>query len=200
MYFKLEQVIDQINFEEISTERKDSLHVLIDYIQKNKKQGSPIRLNFVCTHNSRRSQFSQIWAAVAAAHFQVAIESFSSGVEVTEFNENAVASLTRFGFKIDGNDSENPLYQIQYGEEFPAIEAFSKLLEDTVNPSENFAAIMTCTHADENCPFVPGCAQRISLPFDDPKTYDGTPLESAMYDYRSFQIATEMFYVFSRIQ
>ena len=77
---------------------------------------------------------------------------------------------------------------------------FSKLFDDKTSPTSGFAAVMTCSHADENCPIVPGCDQRISIRYDDPKKYDDTPLEKVMYDYRSFQIATEMFYVFSQVK
>jgi len=58
---------------------------------------------------------------------------------------------------------------------------------------------MTCDHADENCPFIPGTEQRIPVRYEDPKAFDNTPLEAEKYDERSVQIATEMFYVFSKI-
>ena len=51
--------------------------------------------------------------------------------------------------------------------------------------------------ADKQCPFVPGAALRIGLPFDDPKAFDNTPREAAMYDERCQQIARELLYVFS---
>jgi len=59
---------------------------------------------------------------------------------------------------------------------------------------------MTCSQADEGCPFVPGAAVRIPITFEDPKAFDNTPLQAAKYAQRSMQIATEMFYVFSKIQ
>jgi arsenate reductase len=77
---------------------------------------------------------------------------------------------------------------------------FSKLFDDAINQFDHFAAVMTCDHADENCPFIPGTEQRISVQYADPKAFDGTSEEAARYDERSFQIASEMFYVFSKIQ
>ena len=77
---------------------------------------------------------------------------------------------------------------------------FSKLFSDEVNQVENFAAVMTCDHADENCPVIPGTEQRISVNYIDPKAFDNSPEEAGRYDERSFQIASEMFYVFSKIQ
>ena len=58
---------------------------------------------------------------------------------------------------------------------------------------------MTCDHADENCPFIPGCDVRLPIRYEDPKAFDDTPLEAEKYDERSLQIANEMFYAFKNI-
>ena len=60
-------------------------------------------------------------------------------------------------------------------------------------------AILTCVEADGACPFIAGAAQRIALPFEDPKAFDNTPQQSEKYEERSLQIATELLYVFSKI-
>jgi len=200
MYSRLQQVVAKIDFASISDERKELLSELRIFIQEKKSEGLSIQLNFVCTHNSRRSQLAQIWAAVAAQYYRVNVNAFSSGVEVTRFNEAAVNSLKQFGFEISADGKENPQYEVRFGDDITPVISFSKLIDHPINPSDNFAAIMTCTDADENCPIVFGCDKRISLPYEDPKKFDGTPLETAMYDYRSFQIATELFYVFSLIR
>ena len=197
MYHTIKQIIDKIDFETISAERKSELKVLSDYIQRKKNANNTVHLNFICTHNSRRSQFSQIWAKVAADYFKIDASTYSSGVEVTAMNKRVVDSLKRFGFDIEGEGNDNPHYSVVYSESSKALTAFSKLIEDSSNPTENFAAIMTCAHADENCPIVVGCEDRIPIRYDDPKAFDDTALQSCMYDYRSFQIASEMFYVFS---
>ncbi|MDG1913498.1 MAG: protein-tyrosine-phosphatase [Crocinitomix sp.] len=197
MYHTIKQIIDKIDFETISAERKSELKVLSDYIQRKKNANNTVHLNFICTHNSRRSQFSQIWAKVAADYFKIDASTYSSGVEVTAMNKRVVDSLKRFGFDIEGEGNDNPHYSVVYSESSKALTAFSKLIEDASNPTENFAAIMTCAHADENCPIVVGCEDRIPIRYDDPKAFDDTALQSCMYDYRSFQIASEMFYVFS---
>jgi hypothetical protein len=59
---------------------------------------------------------------------------------------------------------------------------------------------MTCTSADESCPVVLGAAKRVATPYDDPKAFDGTADEAKMYDERCKQIATETFYVFSKLK
>lgn len=183
----------------ISNERKENLQVLIDYIQEKVMAGEELNLNFICTHNSRRSQFSQIWAQTAADYFRIPAHCYSGGVEVTEFNERAVESIRRSGFRVTKKESDNPVYFIFHSDEAEPISAFSKIYDDPINKAKGFAAVMTCAHADENCPIIHGTEVRIPLRYEDPKKYDGTPDEADRYDERSLQIASEMFYVFSQI-
>ena len=196
---KLREIVSSINTENISKERQESLQMLIDHLTNKINTGLPINLNFICTHNSRRSQFAQIWAKVAATYSGVEINSFSGGVETTSFNERAVESLKRFGFEIRTEGENNPKYFVKYSKNLKPIVAFSKLFDDETSPKENFSAIMTCSHADDNCPFIPGAEKRIPIRYEDPKEFDGTPEEEEMYDARSIEIATEMLFVFSVI-
>ena len=183
----------------ISDERKSLLQPLIDYIKSKREKGQPIRLNFICTHNSRRSQFSQIWAQTAADYLEIPAFCYSGGVEVTACNERTIRSLERSGFIISKHGHSNPIYFILQDKDTRPIIVFSKLYDDVINPHGNFATIMTCSHADENCPFIPGAEERIPVRYEDPKEFDDTDLESAKYDERSKQIASDMFYVFSRV-
>lgn len=186
----------------IPEDRLAVLKPLIDYIQSKIDQGKEINLNFICTHNSRRSQFSQIWAQTAADYFGIPAKCYSGGVEVTAFNERAVASIKRSGFDVvaQGEVESNPIYLVSHSKDHDPIKAFSKLFDDPVNKAEQFAAVMTCSHADENCPFIPGTEQRIAVRYEDPKAFDDTPKEASKYDERSMQIAGEMFYVFSKVR
>ena len=186
----------------IPEDRLAVLKPLIDYIQSKIDQGKEINLNFICTHNSRRSQFSQIWAQTAADYFGIPAKCYSGGVEVTAFNERAVASIKRSGFDVvtQGEGESNPIYLVSHSKDHDPIKAFSKLFDDPVNKAEQFAAVMTCSHADENCPFIPGTEQRIAVRYEDPKAFDDTPEEASKYDERSMQIASEMFYVFSKVR
>ena len=183
----------------ISDERKSFLQELIDYIKSKREKGQPIRLNFICTHNSRRSQFSQIWAQTAADYFEIPAFCYSGGVEVTACNERTILSLERSGFIISKHGHSNPIYFILQDKDTRPIIVFSKLYDDVINPHGIFATIMTCSHADENCPFIPGAEARIPVRYEDPKEFDDTDVESTKYDERSQQIASEMFYVFSRV-
>lgn len=172
----------------------------VDYILAKIKSNEEVRLNFICTHNSRRSQFSQIWAKTAADYHGIEVFCYSGGVEVTAFNERAVSAIKRDGFKVVQKGEENPVYFVFHGEESEPIVTFSKVYDDAINPNSGFAAVMTCDHADENCPFIPGAEKRIPLRFEDPKAFDGTVLEEKMYTERSHQIAAEMFLIFQRVK
>lgn len=184
----------------IDKSRHAVLNQLIEYIQQKIDAQQPVRLNFICTHNSRRSQLSQIWAKTAAWLNGIKIETYSGGVEVTAFNERAVASCKSLGFEIEGDTkSPNPKYWVKLDEN-TQIECFSKVYDDPANPTSGFAAVMTCSDADENCPFIPGTEARIPLRYEDPKAFDDTELEAAKYDERSLQIASELLYIFRAIR
>lgn len=200
LYPELQLTIKKIKQVEISTERKQILKPLIDYVQNKVDTNQISVLNFICTHNSRRSQFAQLWAQTFSNYFSVPSKCLSGGVEVTAFNHRAVQSAKRSGFKLDFTPGDNPEYLVYNSENSSPIKMFSKLFDDPVNEAENFAAIMTCSHADDNCPFIPGTEKRIPVRYDDPKLYDDTAEESKMYDERSFEIGSEMFYVFSKIE
>ncbi len=197
---KLATTIEKARELEISDERKKVLSALIDYVQSKVDEGKDVHLNFICTHNSRRSQFSQIWAQTAADYFGVPAKCYSGGVEVTAFNERAVESVKRSGFRVSSKGEINPVYFVFNSDDTDEpINAFSKLFDDPINKADQFAAVMTCSHADENCPFIPGTEKRIAVRYEDPKAFDNTPEEAEKYDERSMQIASEMCYVFSNI-
>lgn len=201
LYPKLAEFIQKASKLPISEERKQVLQVLIDYIQSKVDQDQEVNLNFICTHNSRRSQFSQIWAKTAADLYGVEANCYSGGVEVTAFNDRAVNSLKRSGFRIASKENgSNPVYFLFHSDDSEPIVAFSKVYDDPINKASRFAAVMTCDHADENCPFIPGTEQRIPVRYEDPKAFDDTEIESEKYDERSMQIASEMLYVFSQIK
>ena len=192
----LVSIIDSLTAESIPEDRKIILQSLIDYITEKIALKQDVNLNFICTHNSRRSQFSQLWAKVIAIHYGVEINSFSGGVEITACNERTIASIERVGFDIKHSVGENPKYSVSYHAERAPLILFSKKYDDVPNPEKGFAAIMTCDHADKNCPFIPGAEKRLPIRFEDPRAFDDSPKEAKMYDEQSLQIATEMKYVY----
>lgn len=198
----IENVIKTLNFESISEERKIVLQPLIDYIQGKVNKHQEIRLNLICTHNSRRSHLSQVWAQTAAAHYGIKnVFSYSGGTEATAMFPMAAKTLAKQGFQIKTiAEGINPVYAIKYAENEHPIIGFSKTFDDDFNPQSEFAAILTCSSADQGCPFIAGAEVRIPITFEDPKAFDNTPLQAEKYEERSLQIATEMFYVFSQIK
>jgi arsenate reductase len=201
MYKELKATIAALDIEVISSERKDVLKPLIDYLRDKIEKNNPIRLNFICTHNSRRSHLSQVWAQVMANHYNINnVSCYSGGTEATAMFPKVGETLTNQGFQIlKLSEGSNPVYSIKFDENAPSVIAFSKQFSDTFNPASEFAAIMTCSSADQGCPIVLGCDKRIAITYEDPKVSDGTPVQTETYLKRSVQIATEMKYVFSSL-
>jgi len=201
LFEPLKTFISSLKIETITDERKQILQPLIDYIQSKKSKNQSIRLNFICTHNSRRSHLSQVWAQVMAHHFQINdVHCYSGGTESTALFPMVAETLMHSGFSIESiSEGKNPVYTIKYSENEHPVIGFSKTYDDAINPKTEFAAIMTCSSADAGCPFISGAEKRISITFEDPKAFDNTPQQKEKYLERSVQIATELFYVFSQI-
>jgi len=184
----------------IPDSRKIILDEVAGFIAMRRAEGKPAALTFICTHNSRRSQFGQVWAAVAArVHGLGHVTTFSGGTEVTACNPRTVAALQRAGLEISATATgDNPRYEARFAPGAPPLHLHSKLYRAGENPQKDYAAMMCCSDADAKCPVVFGAADRFSLNYDDPKSADGTPHETARYDERCRQIAAEMFYVMAR--
>jgi len=196
IYSAIETYLNEASGLTISDDRKRILDEVVKYIQST---DAP-KLNFICTHNSRRSHLSQIWAQTTANHFGVQIETYSGGTEATAFNANAVNAIKGAGFDVSQAEGDNPKYSVRYADEAEPMIAYSKTFDDEINPQSGFAAIMTCSEADAECPIVFGSDVRIKLFYEDPKVSDGTGNESKIYGERSKQIAAEMHYIFSSIK
>lgn len=200
---EIENNIIKLNdtFALISNERKELLNELARYISQKVRNHEEVNLNFICTHNSRRSHMGQIWGQTAAEYYGIEnVKCFSGGTEATAFNPRAVKAIREFGFIITQKDnSGNPLYLVKYSDEKEPLICFSKVYNDEFNPQNNFAAIMTCSDADENCPVVFGAEARFPIRYKDPKEYDNTDLEAKMYEERFEEIGREMLYLFSRV-
>lgn len=202
LYPSLENLVGHLNANTISEERKTVLHPLIDFIQTKVSEDAEIRLNFICTHNSRRSHFSQIWAQTMASYFSVRnVFCYSGGTETTALFPMVVETLKNHGFEIARiSEGANPIYSVKFSDNAHPIIGFSKKMDAAFNPKSQFAAIMTCDSANEACPVVPGSEKRIPITFKDPKEFDDTPQQTKKYQERSLQIATELFYVFYKIK
>lgn len=204
LYPTLAATISQFekDYSQIPDDRRQILKLLVAFIEKKQQTGNPVTLNFICTHNSRRSHIAQLWAQAAAHYYGIKnVFCFSGGTEATAFNPRAVKAMQDAGFTITKTkEGENPVYEVRYADDAAPVIAFSKTYDDTFNHNKDFAAIMTCSRADENCPLVLGASARIALTYDDPKEFDGTPLEAEKYAERVHQIGREIFYAFSQVK
>ncbi len=102
-----------------------------------------MRVLFLCTGNSCRSQMAEAWAK----KFHPEIEVWSAGVEKHGLNPWAVRVLAEAGLDTSG--------------------LVSKTVEEL--PVQEFDVVITlCSHAHETCPFFPGQVRRLHQGFDDP--------------------------------
>ncbi|WP_456866909.1 arsenate-mycothiol transferase ArsC [Galbibacter sp. BG1] len=201
MYPTINNNISTLNIESLSEERKELLTSLIEFINNKVAKKEAVTINFICTHNSRRSHLSQIWAQTMAHYFRIEnVFCYSGGTESTAMFPMVGETLKQNGFLVKNiSEGDNPVYSIKYAENEHPVIAFSKKYDDDFNPESGFAAIMTCSQADGGCPFIAGAEKRIPITYEDPKLFDGTPEQAAKYQERSLQIATEMYYVFSKV-
>ncbi len=186
----------------IPDERKHLLKDIAICISTEFNDREKLNLNFICTHNSRRSQLAQVWAFFAIDYFQLRnIYSFSGGTEVTAFHRNTVKCLqkTNFEFNVVDFSHQNPRYLISFDGTKKSILGFSKTYDSDANEFP-YIAITTCDSADENCPFIPDAIKRFHLPYKDPKSYDGSDLQMEKYLETSQQIASELYFLFSEVK
>lgn len=196
----LETIENDLQKKEVE-HHEEKIRNLSEWIVKEQNNGTAAKLNFICTHNSRRSQFAQVWCTFVQDYFGLNItEAYSGGTEITACNERTVAALRRAGFNIEATGTGNPVYSITTDDSDTEIKIWSKLYDDESNPSDRFAAIMTCDHADANCPFIPGAAIRIPLTYTDPKYTDDTEQEETAYDETCKMIATDMIRLFKKVK
>ena len=202
MFENLSKTIETIKAISVPNERIAILLPLADYIQNKVNTNEEIRLNFICTHNSRRSHLSQIWSQTMAFHFGIEnVFCYSGGTEATALFPKVAETLTYQGFQIEKvSQEQNPVYAVKFDDNEHPIIGFSKTYFDAFNPKCNFAAIMTCSNADEGCPMVFGAEARFPIKYDDPKAFDGTEVMNEKYAERSLQIASELYFVFSQIK
>jgi len=186
----------------IDSARIDLLTNIAQFIASEFKKNKIINLNFICTHNSRRSQLCQVWAKYAIDYFKLKnINSFSGGTSVTAFYRNTVKTLQEVGFKFEISEfsHQNPVYLISYKNCTSPIIGFSKFYDDEIN-KKPFIAITTCSNAEENCPFISEAIERFHLPFNDPKTFDNSLYKAEKYLETNKQIAGEIHFIFDFIK
>jgi arsenate reductase (thioredoxin) len=202
LFVKLKEHADLLStsYDMIDEPHRVAGRKLAEWISRNHRPGKPLDVVVVCTGNSRRSIMGAAMGNVAAAYYGMPEVRFhSGGTTPTAFNSRTVKALQAIGIEVVPTGQEaargeaataNPIYRIRWGSPGSPGEAameqneFSKRYDDDANPKSEFAALMVCSDADEGCPVVRGSSLRVSMPYLDPKIYDGGSLEGAKYSER----------------
>ncbi len=160
-----------------------------------------ININFICTHNSRRSQISQVWTFFASHYFNLNINGLSGGTEVSSFHNNTAKSLEDIGFVFNIKESSdlNPVYEISFNGTDKSLLGFSKIYDHSINKLP-YLVLTTCDDANENCPFIPEAIHRFHLPYKDPKYSDNLPNQEATYIQINKEIAAEIYFLFDEVK
>ncbi len=108
------------------------------------KAGQKLKVLFLCTGNSCRSQMAEGWTR----HLKNdVIAAYSAGIETHGLNPNAVQVMSESGVDISGHRSQH-------------IDEFKDVVFDYV--------VTVCGHANENCPILPGQTKVVHVGFEDP--------------------------------
>ena len=117
------------------------------------RPGERVRVLFLCTHNSARSQMAEgLLRHLASEHFEV----MSAGTEATHLRPLAVQAMDELGIDISAQES--------------------KTLERCLGESFDYV-ITVCDDANEACPTFPGARRRLHWSFEDPSQAGGTEEE-----------------------
>ena len=130
-----------------------------------------LKILFLCTGNSCRSQMAEGWAR----HLKVDIfAAYSAGVETHGLNPNAVEVMAEAGVDIAGQRSQH-------------IDEFKDVALDHV--------ITVCGHAHESCPVFPGTPQVTHVGFDDPPRLakEAATQDEALNHYRRVRDEVRLF-------
>ena len=185
----------------IEKNRKDKLVKLAQVIKRNREQQNIVKVIFICTHNSRRSQFSQVWAYISSLYFKLDfLEFFSGGTEVDSVNLNVINALSNSGLKIEKKQTGDEVYLLKSSKRDKGINLYSKEYSCKSNPPKHFIAIMTCSDADQMCPVIKGADKKVFLPYPDPRTSEKTGLEKKTYGHINAVVAKEMFYLMKQLK
>ena len=113
----------------------------------------PIRVLFLCTHNSARSQMAEgLLRHIGGERFDV----HSAGTEATEVRPLAIHAMADIGIDISGQHS--------------------KLLDQYTTQQFDYV-ITVCDRANETCPIFPNDPERIHWSFPDPSAAEGSEAE-----------------------
>ncbi|MDY6823665.1 MAG: arsenate reductase ArsC [Thermodesulfobacteriota bacterium] len=121
-----------------------------------------MKILFLCTGNSCRSQMAEGWARKLKSD---SIEAYSAGIEKHGLNPLAVKAMAEAGVDISAQQS--------------------KTIDEL--PEKKFDYVITlCGHANETCPVFMGATRRVHAGFDDPPALaqNAATEEDALPHYR----------------
>ena len=99
LFDQIIKAIENLNSDTVTEDRKTVLNDLIEYIQDKKNLDEVCHINFICTHNSRRSHLAQIWAQTCAAFYNIPkLFCFSGGTKATKLYQTIKDTLEEQGF------------------------------------------------------------------------------------------------------
>jgi len=176
----------------------------LDGIAQHLSEETSIAVNFICTHNSRRSHLCEIMFRSACTYYQLEnVATYSGGTEGTALYPVVAESCARHGFTTKEVQAHGQrawkIFHPTLEEEKNTPLLFSKEYHHANNAQEGYHAIMVCDSANEACPVVFGAKQRHSLLFVDPKHSDGSSEQADVYDSTLRTIAGEMGYIVRKI-
>ncbi len=133
-----------------------------------------VRVLFLCTHNSARSQMAE---AILRDLGGDRVEAHSAGTEVTRVHPLAVQQMAGRGIDISGQRSKS-------------LDELS---------AERFDYVVTvCNNARESCPVFPGDPERIHWSLPDPAAVEGTePVRAAAFKGAADELTTRIRHLLS---
>ena len=201
MYNNLKISIEDLNipFNSLNKKRLEILDQILVYLKELVANELELNVIFVCTHNSRRSQFAQFWLDTLLHNFGIKnYNIFSAGTVETQVHENVISVIENYGFSVTKDRKiKNKKYKIALDKGYE-INLFSKEITSIQEARKrSFILIFVCDSALENCPFVHGNHKRFSLTFEDPGRYDDDLNALEYYQKCANDIAAEMHYLAS---
>ena len=123
-----------------------------------------LRLMFLCTGNSCRSQMAEGWArTLGERNGEHWLEVQSAGIEAHGKTPRAITVMQEAGVDISGQES-------------------TRVTDDMLEQTD--LVVTVCGHADEHCPVLPAGTRKIHWPLDDPARAQGSE-EEVMQFFRN---------------
>ena len=183
----LNKYINKLENHKLEDHQKKRIKIIVERLYN--KINSISLIVFICTHNSRRSQFCETWSKVLANRYGLNISFSSAGTTKTSVYKEVINSLKRAGVDIN----EKGILNI----EGKSSILYSKTLDDI--KENKFISITNCKDAERNCPLDPRSQLNLNIFYDDPKKFDGMENEKKEYDKTCLSIAAEINVIFKSL-